>query len=192
LFTAFYRWFGRMPGGIAVTTIGTGATMAAISGSSMAVSAAMSKIAMPELMRYEYDRRLSIGAIAMGGTVAIMIPPSITLVLYAIFAEQSVGRMLIAGVFPGLLIATLFGILVAIRCRLDPSLGPPGPTFSFRDRLKSLPPVLPFVGVVASIILGILFGVFTPVESAAVAVVMVLLICVFRGTLSLRLLISAM
>lgn len=191
LFEVFYRWFGRLPGGIALTTIGTCGTMSAISGSSMAVSAAMSKIAMPELMRYKYDRRMSIGSIAMGGTVAIMIPPSITLVLYAIFAEQSVGRMLLAGLFPGLLIIFLYCCLVFMRCRLNPELGPPGPRFSLRERLVCLPSVLPFIGVVMSVTLSILFGIATPVEAAAIAVVIVFGICIWRRTLTMEIFVDA-
>src|SRR5690606_26076241 len=95
LFTLFYRWFGRVRGGVAIATIGTCAGMASITGSSVATSAAMSRIAMPELRRYRYDEAMSVGAIATGGTLSIMIPPSITLVLYAVFADQSVGKMLI-------------------------------------------------------------------------------------------------
>jgi tripartite ATP-independent transporter DctM subunit len=174
LFAAFYRWIGRVPGGVAVATIGTCAGMASITGSSLAVSAAMAKIALPELRRYRYDDGLSLGSIAMGGTVAIMIPPSITLVLYAIFAEQSVGQMLIAGVFPGLLTTLLYILMIIGRCKFNPELGPAGPKFAWAERWRSLPSVLPFFGIVAAIILGILFGIWTPTESAAVGLLVVL------------------
>ena len=192
LFTACYRWLGWVPGGVAVTTIGAGAMMSAIAGSTMAVSAAMARIAMPELVRYNYDKRLSLGSIAMGGTLAIMIPPSVTLVLYALFAEQSVGKLLIAGVVPGLMLAGMYIVLIIVRCRLNPKLGPAGPHFSWRDRFSALPSVLPFVGVVLSIVVGILAGIFTPVESAAIAVVIVTLICIWRRTLTWALFFEAL
>jgi len=192
LFAAYYRWMGRMPGGIAVATIGTSAALAALTGTSMAVSAAMSKIAMPELRRFGYDERLALGAIAMGGTLAIMIPPSVTLVIYAIFAQQSIGKELIAGVLPGLLTAGLYIALIVARCKWNPALGPVGPRFSLKERLRSLPPVLPFLAVVLLVIVGILAGICTPTEAAAIAVVAVLAICLWRRTLSLRALINGM
>ncbi len=186
LFSLFYRNFGRLPGGVAVATIGTCAGMAAITGSSVATSGAMSRIALPELRRFGYDERMSTGAIATGGTLSIMIPPSITLVLYAIFAQQSVGKMLVAGIVPGLLLAAGYIALIIVRCRIDPRLGPPGPRFPWNERFVSLPAVLPFLLVVASVIMGILFGIWTPVESAAVAVVLVTLICVLQKRLDFR------
>ncbi|WP_019169992.1 TRAP transporter large permease [Pseudaminobacter salicylatoxidans] len=186
LFNLFYRSFGRLPGGVAVATVGTCAGMAAITGSSVATSAAMSRIALPELRRFAYDERMSTGAIATGGTLSIMIPPSITLVLYAIFAQQSVGKMLIAGVLPGMLLALGYILLIVIRCRINPRLGPPGPRFSFRERVELLPGVLPFLLVIAAVIAGILFGIWTPVESAAVAVLLVTAISVLQGRLGLR------
>lgn len=185
LFTAYYRWMGRMPGGIAVATIGTSAALAALTGTSMAVSAAMSKIAMPELRRFGYDERLALGAIAMGGTLAIMIPPSVTLVIYAIFAQQSIGQQLIAGTLPGLLTAGLYMLYIIARCKANPRLGPVGPQFTLREKLRSLPAVLPFLGVVLMVIVGILSGICTPTEAAAVAVVLVLLICAWRRSLSI-------
>jgi len=186
LFTAFYRWIGRIAGGIAVATIATGAAMASITGSSVACAAAMCRIAMPELRRYKYADELSVGAIASGGTIAIMIPPSITFVIYAIFAEASIGKLLIAGILPGLMIATLYALVIVARCRLDPALGPAGQRFSSRERLAVLPAVVPFFAIVLVILLGILTGVWTPVESAAAGVVLVLLMGLWRRRLSLK------
>jgi C4-dicarboxylate transporter DctM subunit len=192
LFSAFHRWIGHVPGGIAVATIGTCAGMASITGSSLAVSAAMSKIAMPELRRYRYDESLSLGSIAMGGTLAIMIPPSITLVLYAIFAEQSVGQMLVAGVLPGFLLAGLYIVKIVVRCRLNPRLGPPSARHPWGVRLSSLVKVLPFFSIVAAIILGILYGVWTPTESAAGGLVMVIMLAALRRRLEWHSLLDAL
>ena len=165
LFTAFSRWVGHVPGGIAVATIGTSAGLASVTGSSLGASAAMAKLAMPELRRFRYQDRLSAGAVSMGGTIAAMIPPSITMVLYGIFSETSIGKMLIAGVLPGLMTCALYALKISVRCKLNPKLGPPGPRFSWRERLQTLPPILPFFLIVFAIIGGILFGVWTPVES---------------------------
>jgi tripartite ATP-independent transporter DctM subunit len=186
LFSAYYKWFGRIAGGIAIATIATCASMAAITGSSVAVAAAMCRIALPELRRYKYNLALSVGAICVGGTVAIMIPPSITLVLFAIFAEESVGKLLIAGVLPGLLTAALYAVLILVVCRFKPELGPPGPVFSRAEKLASLKLVLPFATVVLSVVLGMLSGIWTPVEAAAVGVLLVLVIGFLRRAQSLR------
>jgi C4-dicarboxylate transporter, DctM subunit len=191
LFLLFYRWFGRVHGGVAIATIGTCAGMASITGSSVATSAAMSRIAMPELEKYKYDKALSVGAIATGGTLSIMIPPSITLVLYAIFAQQSVGKMLVAGIIPGIILTLGYAALIYVRCLINPALGPAGPRFSLRQRLEILPAVIPFIAIIAAVILGILFGIWTPVESAAVAVVLVAMIAFTRRRLNLKSLIIA-
>jgi tripartite ATP-independent transporter DctM subunit len=186
LFSAYYKWFGRIAGGIAIATIVTCASMAAITGSSVAVAAAMCRIALPELRRYNYSLALSVGAICVGGTVAIMIPPSITLVLFAIFAEESVGKLLIAGVMPGLLTAFLYCVLILVICWIRPSLGPPGPAFSRAEKIASIKLVLPFAIVVLSVVLGMLSGIWTPVEAAAIGVMLVLGIGFLRRTQSLR------
>lgn len=191
LFNAFYRWLGRVPGGVAVATIATCAAMASITGSSVAVATAMTRVALPALRSFNYDERLSLGAIAMGGTLAIMIPPSVTFVLYGIFAEQSIGRLLIAGIIPGLLTATLFAILIVIRCKLDPTLGPRGPKFTWREKFQSLVWFLPFFGIVFLVFAGILIGFWTPVESGAGGCMLVILLAAVRRTLSIRQLLLA-
>lgn len=184
LFTCFYRWFGRISGGVGVAVIATCAGMASITGSSVASASAMSKIAMPEFRRYKYDERLAVGAIATGGTLSIMIPPSITLVLFALFAEASVGKLLIAGILPGFLIAFLYAAVIYIRCRINPALGPVGTVFTWKERFESLPPILPFLSIVGSVLSGILLGVWTPVESAAVGAVLVILTGFLRRRLT--------
>jgi tripartite ATP-independent transporter DctM subunit len=176
---------------VGIATIATCAGMSSITGSSLAVSASMSKIALPELRRYRYDDRLSLGAIAMGGTLAIMIPPSITLVLYAIFAEQSVGKMLVAGILPGALITLLYIIKIFIRCRINPELGPVSQKFSWPERMAALWKIVPFFSIVLAIILGMPFGVWTPTEAAATGLVLVMLMSAARGRLTLRSMVDA-
>jgi len=186
LFHAFYVWLGRVSGGVAVATIATCAGMAAITGSSVAVAAAMTRIALPQLLRYRYRPELAVGSIAVGGTLAIMIPPSITFVLFGIFAEQSIGKLLIAGILPGLLTAALYALKIVVRCRLDPTLAPAGPRFEWRERWAVLPSVLPFFAIVLAILLGILLGLWTPVESAAGGVLLVLALGLARRRLGFR------
>jgi tripartite ATP-independent transporter DctM subunit len=191
LFNAFYRWLGRVTGGVAVATIATCAAMASITGSSVAVATAMTRVSLPALRSYRYDERLSLGCIAMGGTLAIMIPPSITFVLYGIFAEQSIGRLLIAGLLPGLLTATAFAVLIVVRCRLNPALGPRGPAFTWREKFESLGWFLPFFGIVALVFAGILLGIWTPVESGAGGAMLVLLLALWRRSIGFADLIRA-
>lgn len=186
LFNAFYKWLGRVPGGVAVATIGTCAAMASITGSSVAVVSAMTRVALPHLRRYNYAETLSLGSIAMGGTLAIMIPPSITFVLFGIFSEQSIGKLLIAGIIPGFLTATLFAVTIIVRCTLNPTLGPRGPSFSWRERFDSLRGFVPFFGIVLAVLLGILLGVWTPVESGAGGAILVLLLAMWRRSITFR------
>jgi len=136
LFDAAYRWMGRLPGGAAIATIATCAGMAALTGSSAATSATMARIALPELKRFGYDEPMSVGAIAVGGTLSIMIPPSITFVLYSMFAEQSIGKLLIAGIMPGVLLAFFFCVLIAARSMINPKLAPKSPNFSWQEKMN--------------------------------------------------------
>ncbi len=191
LFNAAYRWVGRFPGGLAVATIVTCAGMAAITGSGVAVASAMTRIALPEMRKYNYQDILSVGAVTVGGTLAIMIPPSVTFVLYSIFAEQSIGKLLISGIVPGLLTAGLYIICIVTRTLLQPSLAPKGPTFSWRDKAGSLPWVGPFAGIILTIIVGLLLGIWTPVEASAAGVVAVMVLGLVRRTLTARAILAA-
>jgi len=191
LFDTSYRWLGNFRGGLAISTVVTCAGMASITGSSVATAAAMTKIALPELREHKYKDELSVGTITVGGTLAIMIPPSITLVVYAIFAEQSIGKLLMAGILPGFLIGTLYTLLIILRCQLQPSLGPRGPKFSLREKLLSLTKVGPFLLLILTILLGILFGIWTPVEASGVGVIVVLVMGLVRRRIKLRALIAS-
>jgi tripartite ATP-independent transporter DctM subunit len=184
LFDAAYRWVGRVPGGLSVSTVVTCAGMAAITGSSVATAAAMTKIALPELRRFRYRESLAVGTITVGGTLAIMIPPSITFVLYGIFAEQSIGKLLIAGIFPGFIIGGLYAVQVIGRCIVNPKLGPQGPKFTWGERIRSLIGVVPFLMILFAIMAGILLGVWTPVEASAAGVSAVFVFGIVRRRFS--------
>lgn len=186
LFKADYRWVGHIPGGLGITTVITCAGLAAITGTSLGTVAAMIKIALPEMRKYNYDEELSVGVISVAGTLAIMIPPSVTFVLYAIFAEQSIGKLLISGILPGLVIASLYSVMIIVRCMINPRLGPRAAKFTWRERWSSLLGVAPFFTLLAAIFLGILFGIWTPVESSAAGVVIVFFMALLRRQINLQ------
>ncbi len=127
LYTAAYAWIGHWRGGLAHATILACAGFAAVSGSSVASAVTMGKVCLPEMRRYKYDHRLSTGTIAAGGTLGILIPPSTAFVIYGLLTEQSIGKLLLAGILPGLLLTGIFMITVAIWMRFRPHYGPPGP-----------------------------------------------------------------
>ena len=162
-----HKWVGHLPGGLAIATIGACAGFAACSSSSVAGAVTMASIAMPEMRQYNYSPKLSTGCIAAGGTLGILIPPSMALVLFGIITEESIGRLFIAGIFPGILLASLFMLTIYIQCRLNPSLGPPGPKASWLERIIT---VKDFWGVLVLFLVvlgGIYMGIFTPTEAAA-------------------------
>jgi tripartite ATP-independent transporter DctM subunit len=171
LFRAARLWFGGLPGGLAIATNFACAGFAAACGSSVAAAAAMARIAIPEMLRHGYDKSMATGVVASAGTLAALIPPSILFVLYGIFAEVSIVKLLIAGILPGLLTAGIYAIMLFVRCRLNPTLAP---LISFedraalrRERMDSLREVWPLAALIAGIIGGLYGGVVTPTEAGA-------------------------
>ena len=171
LFRAARAWFGGLPGGLAVATNMACAGFAAACGSSVAAAAAMARLAIPEMLKNGYDKGLASGVVASAGTLAALIPPSILFVLYGIFAEVSIVKLLIAGILPGLLTAAVYTIMILIRCRLDPSLAP---LIKFEnkeelrhERWSSLGEVWPLIALILGIIGGLYGGVVTPTEAGA-------------------------
>ncbi len=131
LYGTAYRWLGHLPGGLAMATIGGCAGFSAICGSTTATAATMGVVALPEMKRYKYDPSLATACVASGGTLGIMIPPSIGLVVYGVIASQSIGKLFMAGILPGLLLSLLFMIVIYFLCKRNPLLGPPGEKTSF-------------------------------------------------------------
>ena len=186
VFRAAYRNVGRVPGGLAVATNFACAGFGAITGSSLSATVAMTRVTLPEMRKYKYKDELSTGVIAAAGAFAIMIPPSIMLVVYGMLAEQSIGRLLMAGIMPGLVTAIVFSILIVTRTTLDPSLGPKGAVFTWKEKLLSLVSLGPFLIIALTVLLGILFGIWTPTEAGAVGAVAVLVLGLIRRKLSWR------
>ena len=168
LYAAAYAWIGHWRGGLAHATILACAGFAAVSGSSVASAVTMGKVCLPEMRRYKYDARLATGTVAAGGTLGILIPPSTAFVIYGLLTEQSIGRLLLAGILPGILLTVIFMITVAIWMRFQPRYGPPGPRASWQDRRASVTKALPMMTIVLFSIGGIYLGIFTPVEAASV------------------------
>ena len=185
LYNAAYAVIGHVRGGLAsATVIGCGG-FAALSGSSVASALTMGKVSLSEMERFNYDPRLSTGVVAAGGTLGILIPPSTGFVIFAILTEQSIGRLFLAGVFPGLLLLTAFVLTVSVICWIRPDAGPQGPRRSTSEKLRALTGALPILLVIATTIGGIYGGLFSPVEAAGVGAAFVILYGMLTRTLSL-------
>ncbi|WP_288728080.1 TRAP transporter large permease [uncultured Psychrobacter sp.] len=181
LFTAARSLFGGWRGGMAIAAVSACGAFSAISGSSVATAASMSRVALPEMRKYGYANSLATGTLAAGGTLGIIIPPSIALLLYALIAEQSVSDMFIAGLIPGLLGLALYCATIAIVVYLYPHLAKSGVTTNWKQKIKDMRGFLPFALVFALIIGGIYGGLFTPTEAAAIGAFITLIIALLRG-----------
>lgn len=184
LFDAAHHWMGRLPGGLAMSTVGACTAFGAICGSGPATSATIATVALPEMRRYKYDLELATGCIAAGGGIGMLIPPSIVFIVYAILTEQSIGKLFIAGVAPGLLIASLFCAAVFILCKCNPQLGPPGPAFSMGQKVASLKGVWETLLLFVLVMGGMFYGLFTATEAAAIGAAGSLAIATFKGNMS--------
>ena len=186
LFEAAKRWLAWVPGGLAVSTVFATAGFAAVSGASVATSAVFARIAIPEMLAIGYDKRFAAGVVAAGGTLASLIPPSAILVIYAIIVEQDVGKLLLAGFIPGAFSAVIYGLLIIGMAMTIKGFGPPVSGFTWKERFTSLPPALPIVFVVVTIIFfvynpfgGDAWG--TPTEGGAIGAFVVFLMALYRG-----------
>ncbi|GGA78983.1 TRAP transporter large permease [Ornithinibacillus halotolerans] len=168
LYTAVDAWIGHIRGGLAMTTIGTSALFSAISGSVNATTATMARISLPEMKKYNYDDALSTSSVAAGGTLGILIPPSVILVLYGILTMEPIGKLLIAGILPGILQMVLFMLAIYFLVRRKPGIAPVTQKKPLSIKLRSLTYVWPFVLLFALSIGGIYFGYFTPTEAGGV------------------------
>jgi C4-dicarboxylate transporter DctM subunit len=176
LYDCVYKWLGWMPGGLALTSIVAAAGFGAVSGGGAVAVATLAPMCMPEMRRYGYDDRLSTGTIAVGGTLGVLIPPSLFVVVYGIWTETSIGQLFIAGIIPGIIMTAAFAATILIICLRHPEMGPPGPSFPLQERVASLAKLLPTLLVFLLVIGGIYLGVFDPSEAAAAGVGGVLLI----------------
>ena len=184
LFTAARAWVGHYRGGLAISTIYGCAAFGAVCGSSIATGATMASVALPEMKRSGYSGALATGTLAGGGTLGILIPPSIILVIYAIITEQSVGKLFLAALIPGLITVLGYSIAISLYVRLKPESAPVAPAVPFGERVHSLGAVLPVAAIFLLVIGGIYLGVFTPTEGAAVGAAATALVAVASGRMS--------
>ena len=191
LYATAYKLMGALRGGLAMATVMASAGFAAISGSSSATAITLGKVALPEMKKYKYDDSLAAGCTAAGGTMGILIPPSIGFILYGILTEVSIGKLFMAGIIPGILQAVFYIGTIWISCRIKPSLGPAGPKLSLREKTSSLFLTWPIILLFLIVIGGIYMGIFTPTEAAAVGAFGAIVITLITRRLTVRNFINA-
>ncbi len=185
LFRAAYVWIGHLRGGLAMATVGACAGFGAICGSGPATAATMASVAIPEMKRYGYADSLASGTVAAGGSLGMLIPPSVVFIVYALITEQSIGALFLAGIVPGILIAVFFCLSIYFRCLKDDTQGPAGPKFSWKERFASLKGVVETLILFVVVMGGMFTGLFTPIEAAAIGCAGSLIIALLKKQLNL-------
>ncbi len=186
VYDSAHKFVGHIPGGLALATVMGTTLFKAVCGSSPATTATFASIAVPEMDRYGYSKRLATGTVASSGTLGVLIPPSVTLIVFGLITEQSIGRLFLAGFLPGLMIAFFFALIILVWCRLNPTLGPKGRKHSWKERAIGLPEVIWPAVIFIIVIGGLMEGVFTPTEAGSVGTFAVLLLVVLKRNLDLK------
>jgi tripartite ATP-independent transporter DctM subunit len=180
LFNVAYRFIGHWPGGMAIATIGACAGFSAICGSTNATAATMTSVTLPEMRKYDYDDGLAAGVIAAGGSLGILVPPSVIFIIYGIMTEQSIGKLFMAGVLPGILLTLFFIISIVITTRINPQLAPRGPKTEWSDKLASLSGLIETLILFILVMGGLFTGLFTPTEAGGIGAFGALIIALIR------------
>jgi C4-dicarboxylate transporter, DctM subunit len=186
LFTTFRAWFGRLRGGMGMATIAASAGFAAASGSSIATTGTMGVITSKEMLQAGYAKTLTGGSIVAGGTLGILIPPSTILILYGMLTGESIGKLLIAGIFPGILLTLLFILTIAISVKINPNLAPLGESSTWKERIYSLRHTVWIIVLFAVVIGGMYLGWFSPTEAAGIGALGALIIALIRKKMTWR------
>ena len=181
LYEAGYAWVGRRRGGLAMATVLSCAGFSAVCGSSLATAATMSKVAMPPMRKYKYDDSLSTGTLAAGGTLGIMIPPSVPMIIYGIVTETDIGALFIAGILPGLLLVGTYLAAIYIRVTIAPEIGPKGDVVAFDEKMRTLYRSWPIVVLFGLVLGSIYLGWATPTEAGSVGALGAYLFALSRG-----------
>ena len=184
LYSTTYKLFGHLPGGLAMATTVGCAGFAATCGSSVATAVTMGSIAIPEMEKYKYAPTLATGCLAAGGTLGILIPPSIGFIIYSMLTNESIGKLFIAGVLPGILLTVLFVLTIYVIVRSNPTLGPPGPRFTLKEKLASFKGIWSALSLFILVIGGLYGGVFTPTEAGGIGAFGAFLLMIVRGKLT--------
>ncbi|MBF0452554.1 MAG: TRAP transporter large permease [Candidatus Magnetomorum sp.] len=180
LFHVAYRFIGHWPGGMAIATIGACAGFSAICGSTNATAATMTAVTLPEMRKYHYDDGLAAGVIAAGGSLGILVPPSVIFIIYGIMTEQSIGKLFMAGVLPGILLTVLFIIAIIITTHLNPKLAPRGPKTGWKEKMASLSGLIETLILFLMVMGGLFTGFFTPTEAGGMGAFGALTIALIR------------
>jgi tripartite ATP-independent transporter DctM subunit len=186
LYGGAYKWFGRVPGGLAMTTVVGATAFKAMCGSTLATVGTFAGLAIPEMDRFGYKKELSAGTVASVGTIGMILPPSTVLILYGLICEQSIGRLFLAGIMPALMIMLLFMMVILIWVSLKPSIAPRGESSTWLERIKVLPEVIVVLGVFTIVIGGMMVGFFSPTEAGTIGTVAVFLLALVRGEVSFK------
>ena len=192
LYDTAHKWIGNVPGGLAMATVVGATGFKAICGSSAATTATFASVAIPEMDRYGYDNRLSTGVVATVGTLGVIIPPSVVLMIFGIITEQSIGKLFLAGIVPGLVIALCFMGVIYCWCKINPNAALNAGSATWKERWSSLPEVMWVAVIFLLVIGGILSGYFTPTEAGGVGTFAVLLLSVFKKDMTFRKYVSSM
>jgi tripartite ATP-independent transporter DctM subunit len=187
LYNTFDKWFRKLPGGLGIATIAACAFFAALSGSSVAAAAALGTVAIPEMRRFNYAPKLAVGVVAAGGTLSFLIPPSLGFVVYGMLTEQSIGKLLISGIFPGILLSVAFMVIIVVEVKMDPSLAPATPgTVSFKEKVLAFSGVWETLLVFLIVMGGIYLGFINPTEAGAIGATALFVIALLKRKLTFR------
>jgi len=192
LYDTGYKYLGSIRGGLAMATVSACTAFGAVCGSSPATAATMATVGLPEMKRYKYADELATGSVASGGGLGMIMPPSVVLIVYGILTEQSIGALFVAGIFPAILVTILFIISIYILCSLAPEQGPPGESFTWKEKVKSLLGMGETLAVFILVMGGLFIGLFTPTEAAAVGAFGVLFVSLIRRQLTWQAFVNAL
>jgi C4-dicarboxylate transporter DctM subunit len=186
LYNAAHKFVGHIPGGLAMATVLGATGFKAICGSSAATAATFASVAIPEMDRYGYDRRLSTGIVASVGTLGCIIPPSVVLIIFGIITEQSIGQLFMAGMIPGIMIAFFFMVIIYTWAKINPKVAPSSDRSTWKERMSSMPEVFWVLVVFAVVVGGIMTGFFTPTEAGAVGTFAILILAIARKGMNFK------
>jgi tripartite ATP-independent transporter DctM subunit len=184
LYRLVYAWIGRIRGGLAIATLGACAFFAAASASSIATAATIGLVALPEMRKYKYDVGVATGCLAAGGGLGILIPPSGVLIMYGIMTQQSISKLFVAGLVPGILLTLMFMVMIYIRARFKPELAPAGPKTTMKEKLVATTESIEMIVLLVLVILGLIIGWFTPTEAGAAGALGAIVLSLLRRRLT--------
>ena len=186
LYKMAYRWLGHLPGGLAMATIGAGAAFGAMCGSSAAATATFGSVALPEMRKFKYTPGFAAATVSAAGTLAIMIPPSTVFILYGVMTQQSVGKLFMAGIIPGIVLALMYCATIFVLAKRNPAMAPAGPRATMVERLESMGGAWPMVVLFIGVMGGLWVGVFSATEAGAIGAFGALLFMIWRRQFTIR------